>query len=121
MTSRVADAATALTSALGSVKGLRAYNDPAATIQPPAAVVGPPELEWEGYTSAVMLARFVVYLVTTTGAHVLEQLWDLVPLVVSAVEDQVPGATVLPPASPGVFNAGGTELPCYQITIEVAP
>jgi hypothetical protein len=114
----VGAAAEALAEALRTVEGLRVHTDPGALLDPPAAVVGPPALAWEGYDAAPTSARFVVVVVVAMDERALPRLWDLVPLVAAAV-DTVPDA-VLRTADPGVWSANGADLPSYELLIEVA-
>jgi hypothetical protein len=95
---------------------LRLYEDLGATVDPPGVMLGPPRLQWESYCSELTSATFIVIVMAAMDERAMETLWDLVPLVsdaVSAVED-----AVVTTASPGVFNANGTDLPSYELTVE---
>lgn len=116
--SAIAKASQALAAALRTVPELRVYTDPGASIDPPAALVGPPQLTWEAYDVAPTGARFVVVLMAAADERALECLWDFVPLVAAAIE-AVPD-TVVRQANPGVWLTGGTELPCYEIQVEAS-
>lgn len=116
--SAVKDVAEALELALKGVAGLRAYRDPGASVDPPGAVLGPPSLVWGGYCSGPVSATFLVYVLEKADGRALERLWDWVPLVSAAI-DSVPDAVVIR-ADPGVYNSGGTDLPTYELTVEVS-
>lgn len=117
----VKDAATAVRTALETVPGLRVYTDLAATVDPPSVVVGPPALTWAGYDANPRLARFVVYVVTDDKDRAVEQLWELVPQVVAALEASPDADISLRPgedqATPTVWPNG--DLPAYEIITEV--
>jgi len=113
----IRDRAEALSEALSTVDGARVYTDPAATIDPPGIVLGPPALFWESGCLQPTSARFLVYVVETNDDRAIERLWDLVPQV-SAVVDLLPSAAVIT-ANPGTYTSGGTELPAYLIQVEV--
>lgn len=107
----------ALNASLDSVAGLRVYSDIGAVIDPPGTVVGPPSLMWEAMCSHPTSARFLVYVVVAGDERALDNLWSWVELVTSALE-AVENAVVIR-ADPGTFNSGGSELPCYEISVEV--
>lgn len=113
----VADVANALRDALAGVPGVRAYTDVGAMVDPPAAVLGPPRLTWQGPCSDPIDAMFLVYVVVSADARSLERLWDLTLLVAEAIESV--SDAVVRSANPGVFNTAGVDLPCYEISIEV--
>lgn len=106
--------------ALATVDGLRVHTDPGATIEPPAAVIGPPAFRWETLcpSGAPSSATVIVYVIVPANGNALTTLWDLVPAVAHAL-DSADAATVTE-ALPGSYSTGGVELPCYEITTEVA-
>lgn len=114
----VLTAAAELRAAADAVDGVRTYKDPAAPVTPPAVIVGPPQLRWEAMSPAPSSATFIVYLMVPMDARALDNLLGLVPLVTAAL-DALPDAAVTS-ANPGVFNAGGADLPSYEITVEVS-
>ncbi|HEX7038678.1 MAG TPA: hypothetical protein VF202_01035 [Trueperaceae bacterium] len=103
----------------GAVPKLRVHTDLGATVDPPAAVVGPPQLTWTGYGRGPNLARFLVYVIVAADDRALERLWDLVPQVAAALEASEADITVTQ-ANPARWPAGGVDLPAYEITTEVA-
>lgn len=111
-------AAETLLTALRGVAGVRVYDDSGANVDPDAVVLGPPTLEWAGVCPGPTSARWTVYVVVKASDRALQRLWDLVPAVADAV-DAVPDAAVIR-ADPGVFSAGGVDLPCYQIQVDVS-
>ncbi|MFI6759365.1 hypothetical protein ACIBF5_09515 [Micromonospora sp. NPDC050417] len=113
----VTKAAADLLTALGTVPDVVAYGDPGESVRPPATVLGPPALTWESLSASPTSARWLVYIVVPAEERALDRLWELVPLVAAAI-DQLPDAVVIR-ADPGAFLSGA-ELPCYELTIEVA-
>lgn len=111
-------AAEALQVAVGAVNGVRLHKDLGGTIAPDAVVVGPPSLTWEAYCLEPTGATFVVWVITKADKRAVERLWELVPLVATAL-DGVDDATVSR-ADPGSYPSGGTELPAYSIQVDVA-
>lgn len=116
--SAVSEVADALLVALRTVPSLRASLDHGGAVSPPEAVVGPPRLAWEGYCTGPTSATFRVALVVANTDHAMERLWDLMPQVAEAI-DSVPDAAVTR-ADPGTFSSGGSDLPAYDITVEVS-
>lgn len=118
-----AQAAQLLETALRTVEGLRVYRDRGASIDPPAAIVGLPQLGWQAYCgSAPTHARFRVDLVVPADELANERLWRLIPLVAEALE-AVQSATLAPveyAASPAMFTVGQTQLPGYEIQVDFA-
>lgn len=116
----VQQAAADLEAAVRQVDGVRFYRDPsAAMVDPPAALVGPPRITFDGMCPGPTAATFVVYVLASMDERAVSRLWDLVPLVAEAIDEQVRDAVVTE-ANPGVFDAGGNDLPSYEITVEVA-
>lgn len=113
----VADVANDLRTALAGVPGIRAYTDVGATVDPPAAILGPPRLTWNGPCPEPTEATFLVYVVTAADSRSLERLWDLTLLVAEAIESV--HDAVVRSANPGVWNTAGVDLPSYEISIEV--
>lgn len=118
-----AQAAQLLETALRTVEGLRVYRDRGASIDPPAAIVGLPQLGWQTYCGpAPTHARFRVDLVVPADELANERLWRLIPLVAEALE-AVQNATLAPveyAASPAMFTVGQTQLPGYEIQVDFA-
>jgi hypothetical protein len=89
-----------LAAAVAALGDLQVSTDPAAAIDPPGVLIGPPRLQWEAYCGDPTTARFQLYLVVPPASgQTIEDLLDLVPRVVDAVAD-VENAVVLT-ASPG--------------------
>jgi len=114
----VNDIRTTLNQALKGVQGVRVYEDPGANMDPPAVLVGPPSLTWEGYGANPSSARIIIYLIVPADDRVLERLGDLITSVAGAIDD-TQNAVVLR-ADPGTFTVGGQELPSYEVLVEVA-
>ncbi|MFF5992584.1 hypothetical protein [Prauserella flavalba] len=117
--STVTEAAERLNAALRTVEGLRVHGDPGANVDPPAALVGPPRLQWETVCAEPSSATFVVHVMVAMSERALGQLWDLVPRVTAAIDGLLPEVSVQT-ATPGVFTTGRTDLPSYDITVEVS-
>ncbi len=115
----VRTAAEELATALkGGLEGVaEVTTDLGHALAPPSVVVGPPALEWEGGCPGPTGARFLVYVVVDQADRALESLWDLVPQVAAVVDEDTAGVVVR--AEPGVYPAGGTDLPAYVIEVEV--
>ena len=104
--------------ALTTVQDIRYQPDFGSKVDPPSTQVGPPALIWEAHCDAPTSARVTVFLIVAAEERAVDSLLDLLPVVTEAIES-VPDAVVVE-ATPGAFNAGGIELPCYAITTEVA-
>lgn len=100
-----------------SVEGVRGYSDPAAQFAPPALLVSPPRLTWTTDGLAPQ-AQFLAFLMVKVDDRAIETLLRLLPLVAEAIDD-VPDAVVRE-AFPAVWRTGTTELPSYEIQIEVS-
>ncbi|WP_181778929.1 hypothetical protein [Pseudonocardia pini] len=117
--SAVGEAWAALNAALKAVDGVRVYEDLGTTFDPPALVVMPPELSWDGYLSAPTEATFTVVLAVRADERAMQRLWDLAPAVAVAI-DQVQDA-VVKRAIPGTTPSGsGSPLPAYLFEVECA-
>lgn len=115
----VKDAAGQLVLALQTVPGVgrSVYTDPAASnIQCPAAVIGPPTLILDGVE--VTEAHFPIWMVVDSGEFAMEQLWELAPAAVAAIDEHTEGVVSQPPA-PFPFPNGTTDLPSYLLVAEV--
>jgi len=114
----VIDAAKQLELALKTVAGVQEVHlDPGAMSLFPAIVIGPPELEWGNGFADPTQARFPVYAVIDAGERAMERLCLLVPEVAAAVDELTPGAVLS--ALPFPFPSGATDLPSYQLIVEV--
>lgn len=111
----------ALLAAAGGVDGVRAYVDPGSNMDPPAVLIGPPRLEWDTYsTESPATAQFVAIVMVKFDDRAIQNLERIVPLVGAAIFEADTVDAVVGPALPGVWRAGTTELPCYEIQIEVS-
>jgi hypothetical protein len=112
----IADAVADLEAACRTVEGIRVFQL-GDTIDPPAAVVGPPRLLWEvqcvdgGPTSA----EFLVLVAVAFDDRAIAQLYEVVPRVVLAIETETPGA--VSEANPSTYNNGSTSLPGYELRV----
>ena len=111
-------AAVALETALATVEGLRVARLGGIAPDPPAAIVGPPQLTFESYCDGPTEARFVVWVAVPSDDRSMERLWVLVPLAAAAI-NTVTDASVVS-AEPAVFDIGGPELPAYSLLVPVA-
>lgn len=114
----VQESAELIEQALNTVEGARVYRDPSARVDPPGLVMGPPLLQWDAFSHEPTRATWTVYAVASMSDRALERLWEFVPRVAAAADEVVDA--VVTRASPGLFTAGTTSLPCYDIEIEVA-
>jgi len=106
-----------ITAVLRTVDGVRFY-DYGDNIDPPAVLVSPPTIDWEGYASQPTTATIQVFLVVGQTDRALPQLLKYLPLVSEAL-DGVENAVVRT-ANPTIFQAGNTDLPCYAISVEIS-
>lgn len=112
--------AEALLAALGAADEKTAAYRVGENITPPAFVLGPPSLLFEGYCADPLLptsATFTVWVVVDANAWSMERLWDLVPIAGAAVES-VPDAGV-ERADPATYPLGDLDLPAYTLTVPV--
>lgn len=108
-----------LLDALATVTGLRVYPDMGPAVDPPAAVLSPPALTWENMCpSGPSSARFLVYVVVTNDDRAVDRLLELVPRVAAAL-DEVTEAVVIR-ADPGSYPISASDLPAYQIQVDVS-
>jgi hypothetical protein len=116
--STIADAAGELLAALRTVSDVgEPYGELAQSVRTPGVVLGAPALTWGTGCIDPTEGRWIVYVVTAVSDRAMEELWDLVPRVAAAL-DAVPSASVIR-ADPGAFPDGASQLPCYEITVEV--
>lgn len=115
-------AAEALEAALKTVvyeeHPIRVYRDLGANVNPPAAVLGAPELSFESGCPEPTDARFRVFVVVRADDRAPERLWELVPLVSAAIYELSDGV-VVSPATPTLFQSGNVDLPAYEVPAEV--
>lgn len=105
--------------ALRTVEDLRVYDDMAATVDPPGAILGPPALAYDAFLVEPTSARLIVALVVTADERAVQRLLDLLPSVTTVLGDVE--NVVVRSADPGTWPAGGgSDLPAYLIEIEAA-
>lgn len=114
--SSVGEAAQQLQTAVMSA--VRVYPDPGASIDPPAAVIGPPQLSWSTFATEPTQATFLVHVIVAADDRALPALWDLVPAVSAAIAGATPDRFVVQRAEPSVWSAGGADLPAYLVTVD---
>lgn len=116
------ESVTAVTDAIGAalsgVTGVRFYRQLGGSVDPPATVVPPPHLKWNGMQHEPTEATFTVGLIVDRTGREVEQLEALLQPVVTALD--VLQDVVVTAADLGSYPAGGVELPAYLITLEVA-
>ena len=113
------ETAELIRAAVKSVEGMRVYDDPAATVTTPAAIVGAPQLTLEGISSLPTRATFPVAVMVDNNKSSVNKLLKLVPEVIEAIRDQVPDAEILETITPAVIQIGNVDLPGYMIFVEV--
>ncbi len=111
-----AEVYAALGEALQGLRTPRFYTDLAASVAPPAVVLGPPEQLWEGYGDAPRNARFTVALVVKQDERAVTRLLELLPSVTAALNNVQDCAVTR--AAPGTWPVG--DLPAYLIEIEAS-
>lgn len=113
-------AGDALKSALKTVDKLSVYDDPAAPMRPPLALVGAPTLRAE-VGSTISHAVFPVVVAVASTARTLAVLMGLLPQVVEAIEGFIPDATVQEDMEPITLQVEGhDELPAYLLMVDVS-
>lgn len=113
------DAVEQLRAALRTVPKLKVRSNVGEVLDPPAAVVGPPRLTPDAYGPELTTATFIVGLVVPDDERALPRLYDLIPLVTTALHNE--SSAVVVSADPGTWPAGGgLELPAYLIEVEMS-
>ncbi len=113
----IADAAAALKTAVLTVEDVRVYAL-GEQVTPPGVVIGPPALTGQTVCAGPTDATFSVYVIVALDDRALERLWELVPAVWAAIEENT-DAVVLR-ADPGTYAAAGipAEMPSYELAVE---
>lgn len=102
----------------GANLDLRVLSGLGRVVIPPAVVVGPPLLTWEGVCEGPTSARWSVYVVTSMTEFATDQLLALVPVVGQAIERE--SRAVVNTATPGIYPAAQSgELPAYVLDVEM--
>lgn len=114
-----AELVTALKTVVYDGYPLSVYTDLGANVNPPAVVLGVPILEFASGCPEPTDARFRVFVVVKADDHAPERLWELVPLVSTAIYEQSSGVVVTP-ATPMPFQSGNVDLPAYEVPAEFA-
>jgi hypothetical protein len=83
----------------------------------PSVVIGLPAFTWETGCPDPTSLRLLLYVVVDESERAAEELWDLVPVVATAVDEHTVAVTIR--ADPGSYMSGGTPLPAYLLQIEV--
>lgn len=117
--STVSEAAQDLIDVLKTVDGLRVISDGTAALDPPCALLGPPQLERTSYGQRWDSATFVVLIAVPANDRATENLWDLVETVASTVESDL-DAVVRSAFPVSVANGPDADLPAYQLQTEVS-
>lgn len=109
----------AVSAAVADDLQFRVIGDLSELTDPPAVALAPPSLrEYSTIDGGPRVAVWTVAMVVPAGEHVVSGLFALLPVVCAALEGAADA--VVTRAEPGVYRAGGTELPAYFITAEVA-
>lgn len=109
----------AAAAALPAAQRFVVVGDLSELTDPPAVGLAPPQLRWEGPIEfGPREATWTAALVVPAGGDVVGDLLALVPVVADALEGTADA--VVTRAEPGVYRAGGTELPAYYVFAEVA-
>lgn len=122
--SPVAYASSRLADAIRTVPGARVVTTVAASVSPPAVVVGPPRLMWSDYGSLMCsgqptTCQWNVYLVVALNQYAIDYLLNQVASITSAIEDLTP-AVVLG-CGPGFYPSPDGSMPAYIITVQAEP
>lgn len=115
------DAQNRLQAALLTVDGLR-VPDVSQSVSPPAAVIGPPKLSWDGYGTvggAVLSTQWNIYLILSVSQYAINNLMSMVAKVTAAIEKYTPGIVLSAAAGSYVSPTGA--LPAYVIVVMMEP
>ncbi len=95
---------------------LRVVDSPADQV----VVIGPPTFTWEGLCDVdePTSLTFPVYLIEALHERAIERLLANLPTLIRALQ-RIQDATIVQPATPGAFPSGTSDLPCYQLTVEM--
>lgn len=116
MTLLIADARADLVEALGEVEDLRVYTKPATMVDPPAAVVALPDLQFETYCAGVPTsATFSIPLIVKANDKAIDALEELLLAAAAAVE-ALPSAVV----TAARIGSWDDTLPAYDMEVEYA-
>lgn len=108
-----------LETALQTVSGIAEVRmDPGTLTAWPTLVIGPPQIEREGPDTEPTGATFAVYAVVENGDRATERLCLLEPEVAAAI-DKLTRGVVRGPSVPFPYPQGQTDLPSYQLIVEV--
>lgn len=115
------EAAQLLGDAMRSLGDVRVYEDLSARVDPPGIVIGLPALSWGAMCPDAQptQADFPLWVIAAMNSRAQETLWGLMPRVIEALEASGLDAVVPGGASATPYNSGGTDLPSYQLTVEV--
>jgi hypothetical protein len=117
--STVAEAADKLTAALKTVSKIRVISDGNASLDPPCALLGPPQLDRSAYSRSWTSATFVVLLAVPADDRATDRLWGLIGEVADAIESEV-DAVVQAAFPVSVAASSGADLPAYQLQVEMS-
>lgn len=117
--STISEAAQALIDALATVEDLRVISDGTSALDPPCALLGPPQIDWTTYGRGPSQATFTVLLAVPANDRATESLWQLVETVADAIQSTV-NAVVRSAFPVSVTVSQGADLPAYQLQTEVS-
>lgn len=108
----------ALRMAVAGIPGVTVYTDPGANIDPPAVVLGLPDLSGNGTYSTPLPNELTLhlYLVVTEDDTAQDRLVKLLDQLSEVVFDATD--FVVTQAQPGTWQTSNTDLPCYVLTVE---
>ena len=117
----VAVAVQRLAAALSTIPDLRVVTSVAASVSPPAAVIGPPKLAWRVYNagSQPITGQWNVHLVMPMNQYAMDTLLSLIAAVASAIETYTPG--VVASSGPSTYPSPSGALPSYVLTVQMEP
>jgi hypothetical protein len=115
----IGQAADELSEALAAIDGVRHYRLRGGAVSPPATILAPPTVTWNGMDADPTDASWVVALVVADAERCDEQLWALLPAVYAAL-DGLNGRVVVRDARPDSYPSGGVSLPAYVFNVDVS-
>lgn len=105
----------------GTPMQAQAYLDLAGKPNLPGIVFGAPHLTYEAYnTGDPSEIQLSLYLVVQSDSYILLAIEPFIEAVSDAIYEHTTDVVVTQ-AIPGAFSHGGSDLPCYVMTLEANP
>lgn len=103
-----------------AVSGIKVARKPGSMPTLPAVYVPPPSLTWDGYVQDPTEAIFEIVLAVAADEKAIDRLFRHLGPLTAAIDAADSVDATVKSAEPGVWRAGGVELPCYFVRVEVS-